>query len=124
MPWKDPKSAAEYRKRNQEKIARRARERYAENPHARRAGNKASLFKAKYGITLEEKELILVRQGGKCAICGIENAPTAVGWHLDHCHTTKVVRGVLCQPCNVMLGNAKDDEAILMSAIEYLRKFK
>lgn len=56
MTWKDPEIAkakgAEYRRRNREKIARLARERYAESPERRRESNRRSLFKKKYGITL------------------------------------------------------------------------
>lgn len=125
MPWKDPAVAklkqSEYRAANREKIARRARERYAENPHARRAHNRRSLFKAKYGIALEDKAALLEAQGGCCAICGVAAPPTSTGWHLDHCHASNVVRGILCQHCNVMLGNAKDNPAILEKAIRYLK---
>jgi hypothetical protein len=122
MPWKDPESASRYRAANREKIARRARERYAENPHSRRAHNLRSLIKQKYGITLDDKHRIFAEQGSRCAICNVEDAPTATGWHIDHCHATNAVRGILCQPCNAMLGNAKDDPGILRKAIAYLEK--
>jgi hypothetical protein len=128
MPWKDPVVAkiktAEYRAKNREKIARRARERYADNPHARRDGNTRSLFKAKYGIPLEQKAEMLRDQGGRCAICAVDTPPTATGWHLDHCHKSNTVRGILCQPCNNMLGNAKDNPEILERAIAYLGRTK
>lgn len=124
MPWKDPQVArskqAEYRAANREKIAARARERYAENPHARRAHNRRSLFKARYGLTLEDRDAMLADQGGRCAICLTDTPPTASGWHVDHCHTENRVRGILCQHCNNMLGMAKDDPAIIARAIQYL----
>lgn len=125
MPWKDPDVArakqAEYRERNREKIARLARERYAVNPHVRREGNRRSFIKARYGITHEEKHAILAQQGGRCAICGTDDPPTKSGWHVDHCHATNAVRGILCQHCNNMLGMAKDRPEIFERAIAYLK---
>jgi hypothetical protein len=128
MPWKDPEVArvksAEYRARNREMIAQRARERYAINPHDRRAGNMRSLTKQRYGITVEEKADLLFQQGNRCAICGTDNPDTATGWHIDHCHSTKKIRGILCQKCNNMLGMAKDSTEILARAISYLEGSK
>lgn len=68
-----------------------------------------------------------------CAICG--NAETAVyNKHpskgkirdlcVDHCHTTGVVRGLLCDNCNVMIARAKDMPAVCISAANYLSKGK
>jgi hypothetical protein len=42
--------------------------------------------------------------------------------HIDHCHSTGAVRGVLCLSCNKMLGAARDNEKFLRAAIEYLSK--
>lgn len=78
-----------------------------------------------YGITLEEYEAILARQGGRCAICkGTRN----YNLHVDHDHKRErvdgvraSVRGLLCKPCNKrLLPAAKDSTQILRSAIEYL----
>lgn len=101
--------------------ATRARELYAINPHARRAGNNRSLIKQRYGITAEQKAAMLAGQGGQCAICSTTAPATISGWHVDHCHSTKTVRGILCQHCNNMLGMAKDDPEILAKAIQYLK---
>jgi hypothetical protein len=40
--------------------------------------------------------------------------------HLDHCHTSGVVRGLLCTKCNLALGLFEDNPAKLRGAIEYL----
>jgi hypothetical protein len=82
----------------------------------KRARDKAYYF-YRYGITNEEWLAIDVAQGGKCAICGVSGKLV-----VDHCHETDRVRGLLCQPCNKLLGNAKDREETLLAAIEYLRK--
>jgi ribosomal protein S27AE len=70
-----------------------------------------------YGITLEQKAELITKQNGVCPICGAD--VTASG-HIDHCHTTKVVRGVLCGVCNRGLGNFKDNKQFLSNAINYL----
>jgi hypothetical protein len=100
--------------------AARARELYAVNPHARRAGNNRSLIKQRYGISAEQKDAMLADQGGICAICLTDSPATATRWHVDHCHSTNVVRGILCQHCNNMLGMARDRADILERAIKYL----
>lgn len=72
-----------------------------------------------YGLTMDQYEALLRVQGGSCAIC--KGPPKGKGrFHVDHCHTTNVVRGLLCQTCNVLLGNAKDNVAVLDAAIAYL----
>ena len=58
----------------------------------------AATLKRKYGITAKEYEALFKRQGGVCAICG--RPPKTRRLHVDHCHRTKVVRGLLCFRCN------------------------
>ncbi len=81
------------------------------------------LYKLNYGISLEDYENLLFKQNGKCDIClGINNN----GRHLDvdHCHKSGKIRGLLCNACNRLLSNSKDDTDILKKAIDYLRKNK
>lgn len=77
-------------------------------------------LKRKYGITIECYEALYDLQGGKCKICSSEQPRGRGGFHVDHCHENKNVRGLLCASCNMMLGMAKDSKEILMNAIEYL----
>lgn len=74
----------------------------------------------KYGIDINQYDLMLHNQGKKCAICSCELSSPCV----DHCHLTGKVRKLLCKSCNTLLGQAKDDIKILFSAIEYLKEFK
>jgi hypothetical protein len=74
-----------------------------------------------YGVTLDEYEALLEKQGGGCAICGAEKAD-AIGrmLHVDHCHTTERVRGLLCRDCNSVLGYSHEQIEILHRTISYL----
>lgn len=74
----------------------------------------------KYGVTKEYLLELYEKQQGKCAICG-EIPQTERGLHVDHCHSTKVVRGLLCHGCNTGIGALKEDAKILSKAIDYLR---
>lgn len=75
----------------------------------------------KYGITEEELILIFEKQQGKCAICQIEIGLHDKNSHVDHCHVSKNVRGILCAACNKGLGHYKDDPELLEAAAKYLR---
>jgi len=66
-----------------------------------------------YGISIEEVLALLAIKN--CQICGREGK-----LHIDHCHETGKVRGVLCLACNTGLGNFKDDVAMLDKAKQYL----
>ena len=83
---------------------------------------KAYFLQHKYGKTVEEIEDMFVAQGSKCAICPATEPGGKGQWHIDHNHATKEVRGVLCQACNLMLGQAKDNPAVLREAANYLDK--
>ena len=76
-----------------------------------------------YGITPDEWDAMFSQQHHKCAICGGDD-PQKSGqdWSTDHCHATGKVRGILCHPCNLMLGYARDNSHTLAKAIDYLEK--
>jgi hypothetical protein len=75
-----------------------------------------------YGLGLVQYEQLKATQDGRCAICGTDDPKGRGDFHVDHCHETGAIRGLLCHFCNVALGNFKDDIARLEAAIEYLRK--
>ena len=77
-------------------------------------------MKRYYGITLKDYYKILEDQGGVCAICGTDKAGGKGRFHIDHCHKTSEIRGLLCHNCNLLLGHAKDSIKILIKAIKYL----
>lgn len=75
----------------------------------------------RYGITAEDLERLLGLQNHKCAVCQQQLSEKARPV-IDHSHATLEVRGVLCNACNVLLGQAKDDINILQGAIRYLER--
>ncbi len=75
-------------------------------------------IKSKYGLTSADYDVLLEKQDGACAIC--RKKPNRGFLHVDHNHATGMVRGLLCKSCNLMLGYARDDAALLLSARDYL----
>lgn len=78
-------------------------------------------LKSSYGISLEKYNELFTTQDGKCAICKKHQSELTKALAVDHCHTTKKVRGLLCTNCNIGVGNLQDNEEILRAALEYLK---
>lgn len=81
-----------------------------------------------YGLDFKGYNNLREKQSYSCAICGKHETEVSQGraktpataLHVDHCHVTHAVRGLLCTNCNVILGKCYDDVSILMKAIKYL----
>ena len=80
-------------------------------------------LKQKYGLSLEEYDTMLLEQNGCCAICGTDTPGGNGRFHVDHCHSSNRVRGLLCARCNIGLGFFRDNTVVLARAIEYLASF-
>lgn len=65
---------------------------------------------------------MLEAQNHRCAICGGERTGPGTRLHIDHCHKTGKVRGLLCSKCNTVIGLAGEDPVRLMNAALYLEK--
>ncbi len=71
---------------------------------------KDRFLQRKYGIALGDFNRLLDKQNNRCAIC--KQCPPLIKakWgfaqtlHVDHCHRTGVVRGLLCVRCNQSIG--------------------
>lgn len=83
---------------------------------------KDTKLKWHYGIGFNTYRELYDKQEGACAICKKQH--TLLTLHVDHCHKTGKVRGLLCNYCNPGLGYFKDSEALLANAIIYLRETK
>lgn len=109
--------------RGQERRARLKADGIIERPNteARKLTMRKWHLKTNHGLTLEDFEAMLLNQNGCCALCGTD-VPGPLSWNVDHNHNTGKVRGLLCQPCNVGLGNFKEDPELLYRAVNYLRE--
>lgn len=67
-------------------------------------------LKIKYGLKPEEVP-------DRCQVCTSDLRVC-----VDHDHNTGMVRGFLCDRCNVVLGRVKDDPKLLRQLAEYLEK--
>jgi hypothetical protein len=78
----------------------------------------------KFGITKDEYNKIFELQDGKCAICNCPESAILNGkvkrLAIDHCHQTNFIRGLLCQRCNMGIGQFNDNCVLLDNALEYL----
>ncbi len=107
--------ARQYRAKHRETIREAKRKWNASNPERHRFTN--------YRLRPAQIEEMRQVQGGRCAICPrMLDQSRRSGEHVDHCHKTGKVRGLLCHHCNNILGKANDDVEILRSAIAYLEK--
>jgi len=101
---------------------------YKNNQESENVRRYEARVKAEYGITVEQKDLIFREQGEVCAVCKSPSVRRRVRgrdqtWPIDHDHKTGKVRGILCSPCNMVLGLVGDSEQVLLSMVDYIRKY-
>jgi len=75
-----------------------------------------------YGLSAERQEEMEAEQGRKCAICRSDFGTGVHYCHVDHCHATGKVRGLLCPKCNRGLGHFKDNIENMRAALRYLEE--
>lgn len=78
-------------------------------------------LKKRYGLTLEDYNRMLAEQGNVCAICQLPPKPER-RLTVDHCHKTTIVRGLLCDACNVGIEKFKENPETMGRAIAYCRR--
>lgn len=123
-----PEQQAEYnanrrRKYEQDPEFREAKKAEVKADRAKHPRTLLARILRQYGLTIADYERILAEQGGRCAICHRSDPGDKRGhrWHVDHCHSTGITRGLLCSSCNLGLGKFGDDPDILERAALYLR---
>lgn len=109
--------------KNKEKKAEQLRKWRKSNPES----DKNSRLKCLFGINLEKYNEMLASQNGVCKLCFKaeqdihHNSNKVISLAVDHCHSSKKVRGLLCGKCNKALGLIKDSQEWLVRASLYLR---
>ena len=94
----------------------------AECRQCKAAADRAYLLKKRFGIAPEDYDAMLAKQGGKCALC--DRSTPGGRWprfHVDHCHATGRVRGLLCRSCNTALGALGDSPEAIRRALAYVQ---
>jgi Recombination endonuclease VII len=100
-------------------------ERRRQNPEKYREMGRKSEHRRRlkrYGATEDWYATQLLIQNNNCEICELKLVPGRQT-HIDHNHLTGNVRGLLCNHCNYLIGNAKEDINILYKAISYLERY-
>lgn len=87
----------------------------ARNEDERKAYVRASGFKTRYGISMDEHAAMVKAQNGRCRICNEVDKL----W-VDHNHDTGKVRGLLCPGCNTTVGFLEKRRHLLDACLEYI----
>ena len=84
---------------------------------------RANSLKSDYGMTLEQFKEMLNACGNKCPVCEREfdNQNRSLKPHVDHCHKTGTIRGILCGDCNRAEGILKTSENVFR-LLQYLQR--
>ena len=112
-PEKKSLQDLKYREKNADELRAKKALYYQQNKELIKRKVKAR----KLGITLEEVQQL--EQETNCGICGKEFDSTR-DQHIDHCHETGGIRGVICLGCNTGLGGFRDNPESLRKAALYL----
>lgn len=91
-----------------------------------RAWARKHQFRTRYDLTLEQYDNMVAQQAGKCLVCGVVpklTKRTSKGLHVDHCHKSGKVRGLLCHQCNCAIGLLKEDTNRIRRLLEYIEGY-
>lgn len=121
--------AKDWYERNKEKATAKVKKWREQNTEAvkryradNRQKNHRQEISRKYGVDLEWFDKQIAKQSNSCFCCkrkfewtDKQNTP-----HVDHCHKSKKVRGILCNRCNTVLGLCFDNKELFKNLIGYL----
>lgn len=107
-----------FRDKNPELCSKQYKSWAQRNPEKR----KDIRFRSRYGITLDKFNEILIEQKYKCKICDKTQEQLGKCLHVDHCHKTNKIRGLLCGKCNKGIGLFNDNVFLLDKASLYLKE--
>ena len=102
---------------NKAHVKKYLKEYYNRNAEKKKTYQRAADLKRNYDLTVEQWDALVASQNGRCKIC--METPTGK-LVVDHDHRSGLRRGLICRPCNVMLGMARDKVEILRAGAAYL----
>lgn len=114
------KKQKEWYLKNRDRLLKKQAERFRNYTFEQR---KHYTIKDKYGISIEDFNKMLKKFNNRCNICDKEHSEDSP-LHIDHCHKTKFVRGLLCESCNFALGYLKDSISVIKKSIIYLEQYE
>jgi hypothetical protein len=82
--------------------------------------NRDRIRRERYGLTAEDEQR-LAQQNGLCAACGGNRSDCDL--NIDHAHSTGLVRGLLCNKCNMALGYMDDNAEWIRKLAEYRERY-
>ena len=89
---------------------------------------RAAHIRRTYGISWEDYLTLFAKQSGQCGICKVPLATHITTdnkhevAHIDHCHTTNKIRGLLCNKCNTGIGWFNDSALTCKLAANYIEE--
>jgi hypothetical protein len=108
-----------------------ARERYLLLTPEQRTERSRTRQARKYGLTRDQYEAMGAEQNYACYLCGRQTGAISRGrgsWDsgltLDHDHVTGTLRRLLCSNCNMAVGHAQDDPALLRRMADYVESYR
>ena len=76
-------------------------------------------LEGKFGIDLDQYFILFNSQNGCCAICKRHQSNFKRALSVDHDHKTELIRGLLCDRCNMLLGIYENPKKELL---QYLKE--
>lgn len=119
-----------YYEKYRDKCIAASKAHYQENKSAYKLPWKRGYFKRKYGLSLDQIQEMISQQNKRCLICDnqfdleniVHKGPRKMRPCVDHNHETGKIRGIICNNCNLVIGYANDNPAVLTNAIRYLQE--
>jgi Recombination endonuclease VII len=102
-----------FRAAHKAEINERVRLKCANDPEFRNSTNRRKT-RGRYNLTDQELAALEARYNGVCPICLLKKK-----LQVEHCHKTRIVRGLTCRKCNSGGGFFNDDPEIMRRAAEF-----
>lgn len=110
------KNNPERKKEHSKKATKAYRDKHKDTPEWKEKRRNEQL-KHKFSLLPEDVKNLLLIQQNKCAICYEEFTKTP---HIDHCHKTEKIRGLLCSNCNTAIDLFKENSEVMQRAVYYI----
>lgn len=114
------KNARDWSEANKEQKSK-VNKAYQKRKPTSRLVKRESFLRKKYNLTLEMFDKILEFQKNKCYICEQALKDGDRFLHIDHCHKTGKIRGILCSQCNWFMSKIDGIEKCLNNLNNYVK---